>query len=521
MENHRLASVATVRAFEAQTRTSLPDGELMRRAGAAAARRIADCLKSAGYSAGHIVVLVGPGDNGGDGRIAADALRNRGYTVDEISGNDSRSLPSVVDHIAIVDALFGIGLTRPIVGEWMRAVEWINGAPERIIRIALDVPSGLNADTGSIVGSVAVRADLTVTFLTDKPGLHTGRGRDLAGTVVVETLGAEPTMGAGFELKTGLPSQAADTMSPRDGLLCNPTHARHLARPLRRRSDTHKGDFGTAVIVGGSPGMAGAVVLAGRAALLCGAGRVVLGFPGGAPIALDPNYPELMLREASAALHQAGTVVIGIGPGLGTDSTARDALKLALERSTRAGEPLVIDADALTLIASEPTLSEALSQRGLMHPNCSAILTPHPLEASRLLGEVTVEEVQRDRIGYACRIARERHCIVVLKGAGTVIAASDGSWSIAPVGNPALATGGTGDVLTGWIVGLLAQAIRVGRPPIEAALLGVWCHGRGAEHWVEAGNQPSGMTTAELLPKMRAVLHGCINPVEHPLKEGR
>jgi len=129
MKNHRLASVATVRAIESHTRGSLPAGELMRRAGAAAARHITDCLINGGHSTGHIVVLVGPGDNGGDGRIAAAALRQNGYTVDEICGNGAQKLPDSTDLIAIVDALFGFGLSRPIIGEWIRAVQWINVAP--------------------------------------------------------------------------------------------------------------------------------------------------------------------------------------------------------------------------------------------------------------------------------------------------------------------------------------------------------------------------------------------------------
>jgi len=501
MKNHRLASVATVRAIEAHARSSLPAGELMRRAGAAAARHITDCLISGGHATGHIVVLVGPGDNGGDGRIAAAALRQNGYTVDEISGNGSQKRPVSTDLIAIVDALFGIGLSRPLVDEWMLAVQWINDAPDSTLRVALDVPSGLDADTGAIVGATAVRADLTVTFLADKPGLHTGRGRDLAGKVVVDELAVD----LGIE-------RAANASSIRDGFLCNPALIRHLAQPLHRSSDTHKGDFGTAVIIGGSRGMAGAALLAGRAALFCGAGRVVLGFPEGAPIAVDPNYPELMLREASEALGQTGATAIAIGPGLGVDATARNALALALERSTQSGTPLVIDADALTLIASNHELAAALARREQKHPNCPAILTPHPLEAARLLDSAKAADIQQDRIGAACRIARERNCIVVLKGSGTVIAASSGAWWIAPVGNPALATGGTGDVLTGWITGLLAQTIHAKRPSIEATLLGVWCHGRGAESWVEAGHQPSGMTTTELLPQMRAVFHEVLSP---------
>jgi len=257
MKNHRLASVATVRAIEAHTRSLLPAGELMRRAGVAAARHITDRLINEGHATGHIVVLVGPGDNGGDGRIAAAGLRKNGYTVDEISGDDSQKLPVPTDLIAIVDALFGIGLSRPLVDEWMLAVQWINDAPESTLRVALDVPSGLDADTGAIVGSTAVRADLTVTFLADKPGLHTGRGRDLPGKVVVDELAVD----LGTEL-------AADASSIRDGLLCNPALARHLAQPLHRSSDTHKGDFGTTVIVGGSRGMAGAALLACGVALV-------------------------------------------------------------------------------------------------------------------------------------------------------------------------------------------------------------------------------------------------------------
>lgn len=509
MENHRLASVETVRKIESQARSSLPEGELMRRAGTAAARRMIDCLTRAGHSTGQVVVLVGPGDNGRDGRIVASLMRQSGYTVDEVLLNAPGLRPFPLSPIAIVDALFGIGLSRPLVGECLRAVEWMNGAAEQILRIALDVPSGLDSNTGAVIGSVAVRADLTVTFLTDKPGLHTGRGRELAGEVVVEDLGV------------GRPAQEAITPTSRDGFLCDPTLVRHLATPLRRRCDTHKGDFGRAVVIGGSPGMAGAALLAGRAALMCGAGRVVLGFPSGAPIAVDPNYPELMLCEASDALQQTGPAAIAIGPGLGTDVAARKALAQALERSARSGDPIVIDADALTLIASDPELSDILSQRGQMHPRCQPILTPHPLEAARLLDHSTAAEIQQDRIGAACTIARERHCIVVLKGAGTVVAASDGSWRIVPVGNPALATGGTGDILTGWIAGLLAQAIRAKRPPIEAALLGVWCHGRGAEAWVSDGNQPSGMTTTELLPKMRAVLHELLKPTEDRLRQVR
>ena len=515
--SHRLASIATLRAIELGAKATLPDGALMERAGAAAARVIAQRLKDSGHASGRIVILLGPGDNGGDGRIAAQALRQFGFDVDCLAGaRFTAQLDACLGRpqpIAIVDALFGIGLSRPLEGEWRLAVDWMNRVPEPILRIALDIPSGLQADTGAIIGGVAVRADLTITFLADKPGLHTGRGRELSGEVMVEDLGF-----SNWPIDLTQPP-----VSEYEGTLCCPALVRSLARPLRRGADSHKGDYGTTLIIGGTAGMAGAALLAARAALFSGAGRIVVGFPAGAPLPVDLNYPELMLRDARQALHQSGTSALAIGPGLGIDANARELLALALERSGLDGQPLVLDADALTLIASDSTLAAALDRRTQQHKDCPPILTPHPLEAARLLSArsedpevhgmadgASAGRIQQDRIKAALQIARTRQCIVVLKGAGTVVASTDGRWWIVPVGNPALATGGTGDVLTGWIVGLLAQSIRKGLRPIDLALLGVWCHGRGADAWVAAGHQAQGMTAAELLPQIRAALHSCL-----------
>ena len=520
--SHRLASIATLRAIEFGAKATLPDGALMARAGAAAARVIAQRLKESGHASGRIVILLGPGDNGGDGRIAAQALHRFGYDVDCLEGASfTAQLEACLGRprpIAMIDALFGIGLSRPLEGEWLQAVDWMNRVREPILRVALDIPSGLLADTGAIIGGVAVRADLTITFLADKPGLHTGRGRELSGEVMVEDLG----------FSNWPIDPAPPPMSPYDGTLCCPALAHSLARPLRRGADSHKGDYGTTMIIGGSAGMTGAALLAARAALFSGAGRIVVGFPGGAPLPVDLNYPELMLRDASLALHQSGTSALAIGPGLGVDANAHELLALALERSSLDGQPLVLDADALTLIATDSALAAALDRRTQQHKDCPPILTPHPLEAARLLStrseapqapdmadSVTAARVQQNRIKAACQIARTRQCIVVLKGAGTVVASTDGRWWIVPVGNPALATGGTGDVLTGCIAGLLAQSIRKGLHPIDLALLGVWCHGRGADAWVAAGHQAQGMAAAELLPQIRAVLHDCLTP-QHP-----
>ena len=520
--SHRLASIATLRAIEFGAKATLPDGALMARAGAAAARVIAQRLKESGHASGRIVILLGPGDNGGDGRIAAQALHRFGYDVDCLEGASFTAQREAClgrpRPIAMIDALFGIGLSRPLEGEWLQAVDWMNRVREPILRVALDIPSGLQADTGAIIGGVAVRADLTITFLADKPGLHTGRGRELSGEVMVEDLG----------FSNWPIDPAPPPMSPYDGTLCCPALAHSLARPLRRGADSHKGDYGTTMIIGGSAGMTGAALLAARAALFSGAGRIVVGFPGGAPLPVDLNYPELMLRDASLALHQSGTSALAIGPGLGVDANAHELLALALERSSLDGQPLVLDADALTLIATDSALAAALDRRTQQHKDCPPILTPHPLEAARLLStrseapqapdmadSVTAACVQQNRIKAACQIARTRQCIVVLKGAGTVVASTDGRWWIVPVGNPALATGGTGDVLTGCIAGLLAQSIRKGLHPIDLALLGVWCHGRGADAWVAAGHQAQGMAAAELLPQIRAVLHDCLTP-QHP-----
>ena len=430
--SHRLASIATLRAIEIEAKATLPDGALMARAGAAAARVIARRLKDLGFVSGRIVILLGPGDNGSDGRIAAQALHPFGYTVDCLAGASfTTQLDASLGRprpIAIVDALFGIGLSRPLEGQWLRAADWMNRAPETILRVALDIPSGLQADTGAIIGEVAVRADLTITFLADKPGLHTGRGRELSGEVMVEDLGF-----SNWPIDPPPPP-----MSEYDGALCCPALAHSLARPLRRGADSHKGDYGTTLIIGGSAGMTGAGLLAARAALFSGAGRIVVGFPDGTPLPVDLNYPELMLRDARIALHQPGTSALAIGPGLGVDANAREVLALTLERSLLDGKPLVLDADALTLIAIDSALAAALDRRTQQHKDCPPILTPHPLEAARLLSArsedsqaanmvdgATAARIQQDRIQAACQIARTRQCIVVLKSAGTVVASTD------------------------------------------------------------------------------------------------
>jgi len=525
-----------------QAAQRLPAGTLMQRAGMAAARVIADRLRappltrevsdaatSAHASArtggptstlantrpgvstrSRIVVLAGPGSNGGDGRITAQTLRELGFTVvvygeedlaDLVERERDRERP-----VAIVDALFGIGLTRPLVGSWAQAVQWVQGHDRATWKVALDVPSGLNADTGATIGEHAMAVDLTVTFLADKPGLHTGRGRDLAGEVVVEDLGA-PALGL------SLPALGRATL-----LELAPCQA--IAQGLRRGHDCHKGHFGTAIVIGGARGMSGAAMLAARAALHAGAGRVVVGFPERVVAPFDAQFPELMLQDLSSALERSERGAIAVGPGLGVGSEAASALGAVLARSIERASALVLDADALTLVAHHPELKQALLARSRAHPNQVPILTPHPLEAARLLGALPASQeadadaqpwsaakVQGDRVGAALMLARGLHCVVVLKGAGTVIASPDEQAWIAPVGNAALAMGGTGDLLTGLLCGLLAQHRRPGEPTLERTLLAVWCHGCSASAWTAQGHEPIGATSAELLPLMRAQLH--------------
>ncbi|HEY0846084.1 MAG TPA: NAD(P)H-hydrate dehydratase [Noviherbaspirillum sp.] len=467
----------------------------MQRAGAAAAKLALHLLSPAGASASALVIA-GPGNNGGDALEAAHLLAGEGVNVTVLLFADPARLPAdaqqslararnsaalfpraAVDSVIgqrwdlVVDGLFGIGLTRPITGELRDLIEAINALACPVL--ALDVPSGLDADSGGIVGndSVAIKASHTITFIGDKPGLHTHQGRDHAGEVHVDDLGIDPAS-------------------------VKPAHI-HLnsvesfAEFLRRRPhNSHKGSYGDVIIVGGAHGMSGAPILAARAAAMCGAGRVFAAFIGEAP-AYDCTHPELMCRRAEDMDLSSGVVVAG--PGLSTSRSAHDVLSEALHGVN----PLVLDADALNLIATEPGLQQRLTQRG-----GSTVLTPHPLEAARLL-QTSTQEVQSDRLSAARDIARRFNAIVVLKGSGSIIARVDGQAAINTTGNPALATAGTGDVLSGICGALLAQSFA----PWNAALAATWLHGQAADTLAAQGIGPIGMTASELIPAVRTLLN--------------
>lgn len=485
-----LYSVAEVRAIERAALAAAPAGALMRRAGAAAADLAARMLPAGG----RVLALAGPGNNGGDAMEAATLLAGRGWPVTiDFRGSPSALSADAADALRraqasaaqfgqarvesgwdlVLDGLFGIGLARPIAGELAELVRAVNRLPCPVL--ALDVPSGLDADTGAIVGpdGVAVRASHTLTFIADKPGLHTAEGCDHVGRVDVAGLNIEPSL---------FPAPSA-WLAGTDLFAAN-------LRP--RRQNSHKGSFGDVAILGGAQGMSGAAILAARTAALCGAGRVYAGFLAEPP-AYDPPHPEIMCRRAADLDLERACVVAG--PGLGSSGQARSMLSRVLAGTT----PLVLDADALNMVAASADLRDALRRRG------GALLTPHPLEAARLLG-CSAAQVQADRLAAARRLAVDFGAVVVLKGAGSVTARADGLAAINATGGPALATAGTGDVLAGLCGALLAQ----GWPAWEAALAATWLHGAAADMLVDQGIGPVGMVASELPRAVRTCLNQLI-----------
>ncbi len=463
--NVALLNVAQLRALEARAASALPTGTLMQRAGRSAAAWI---HAQHGRQALRVLVICGPGNNGGDGYVCAVELERLGHRVSCVAlapprardalaavqgWSTSHGPPPVqledTEVDLVIDALFGIGLQRPLDGAFAQAAQWMRAARDRgTTVVALDVPSGLNADTGSWVGDVAgVQADATLTFLAAKPGLYTGDGADACGTVVLDTLDVQEAW-------------------PADGELSSP--AAFAALRSRRPRNSHKGSFGNVAIVGGNTGMVGAALLAARAALRLGAGRVYVDCIGAPELRVDPVQPELMFRTGlDAALLRAMQAIV-VGCGLGMDAAARAAVEAALLAECA----VVVDADALNVIAATAALN-----RVARRPAAAArVFTPHPLEAARLL-ETTAAEVQRDRIGAARQLAQRYTAWTVLKGAGSVIASPTGRYWINATGTPALATAGTGDVLAGMLGAFLAQGLAVQ----DAVLGAVWLHGRAAD----------------------------------------
>ena len=491
---------AELRRIEAAAR-ALP---LMQRAGTAAAD-LAQSIAS-GRDA-PILVLAGPGNNGGDAFVAATVLRARGYAAHVVFVGDAQKLPAdaanayrafvadggttlaaipggktVPRWSLIIDGLFGIGMARAIASPYAELVEAVNALARRdaCALLALDCPSGLDAERGTRHGPT-IRASHTITFIGAKPGLYTCDGPDCCGEISVATL--------------GLDVDANTTGTP--GTPCGRTVATSLfAAQLKPRArNSHKGSFGTAAIVGGAPGMLGAALLAARAALHLGAGRVRLGLLDERAPAFDAGQPELMLDVAAQVL--AGELsALACGPGLGRSDGARRLLDTACALDV----PLLLDADALNLLATDSAAQARLAAR-----RAPTLATPHPAEAARLLA-CSVAEVQADRLGAALAIATRLDAWIALKGCGTVVASPNeesGGTFINTNGNPGLATAGSGDVLSGLSVALLAQ----GWPARDALLAAVHMHGAAADELVAQGCGPVGLTAGELCGAARRVFN--------------
>ncbi|HEY0233246.1 MAG TPA: NAD(P)H-hydrate dehydratase [Dokdonella sp.] len=509
-----LLTLTDLRIAESQAQATLPKHTLMSRAGKSAASFLQEQITrdtSIEKSRHKVWLIAGPGNNGGDALVLATELHRAGIAVElcmpvEVKPDDARwaletaraagvaigaAVPaSLDDYTWLVDGMFGIGLTRPLEGVFAdvarRLSQRTQARPRKGGVLALDVPSGLDSDTGTAVGNgnvigegAAVHATHTITFIGAKPGLFTAQGRDLAGAVTVAPIGVDTSGRTAVQLNA--PELFAAFLPPRDFA-------------------TNKGSFGSLAVVGGDTGMCGAPVLASRAALYTGAGKVHVALLGEGAPPYDPPHPELMLHAIDdLPLDHMDALAVGCGMGHRERATRvmHDVLHLDV--------PKLFDADALNLISKDPALAAEVTARGVQGDPC--ILTPHPLEAARLLG-TDAPGVQRDRLTAARALAARFASVVVLKGSGTVVAAPDGRLAINPTGNAALATGGTGDVLGGIIGALLAQRL----PRYEAALAGVYLHGLAADTLSAQGHGPAGLTAGELAPMVRTLLNRLFYP---------
>jgi hydroxyethylthiazole kinase-like uncharacterized protein yjeF len=444
-ESWPLHGMAASRHLEFSAASALPPHTLMQRAGLAVARL---ALAIAPH-ARRIWVASGPGNNGGDGFEAAMHLQQAQRSVDVSFAGDASALPPdarasfaraqaagvrftdrpAPDCGLAIDALLGLGASRAPQGRIAELIGTLNALA--CARLAVDLPTGLAADSGACAGAV-VRATHTLSLLTLKPGLFTGEGREHSGALWFDDLGVD-----------------ASGSAP-DACLVGMAQLRRGRAP--RLHSAHKGRFGDVIAVGGAPGMGGALVLAARAALGGGAGRVFACPLDAALPGVDLLAPELMWRPGlwcnDPNLLDNATVVAGCGGGL----AIREALPTLLSRSRR----LVLDADALNAVAADEALTPLLLARA--GRGQATVLTPHPLEAARLLGRTDAGAVQAQRLQAAQRLADRFECTVLLKGSGSVIAAPRQTPAINPSGNARLASAGTGDVLAGLLAGLWSAA---------------------------------------------------------------
>ena len=494
---HRLYTAEQVRRLDrcAIDGHGIPGIELMERAG----RGVFEAARQAFPDMQRVLVLCGGGNNGGDGYIVARLAREAGLEVDvcalkdpeQLSGDAETAarrwsaaggrpvawpLPDLGRYDVIFDALLGTGLDREPAGLYAEAIDAINTT--EAFTVAVDIPSGLNADSGVALGR-AVVADLTVTFIGSKRGLFTADGPDYTGDIWFDEL-ETPDSVRDSELISGILIQEELILENLPPRLLN----------------SHKGSYGWLLVCGSEAGMSGAVRLCGEAALRSGAGKVTIATRPAHAALVNVACPELMVRGAELAADVEALLesvdVIVTGTGLGQASWSEEMLRACLAIDV----PLVVDADGLNVLARiHPELPDP--------PRGRWVLTPHPAEAGRLLG-VSARDVQVDRVGAALEISRRYQAVTVLKGCGSVVADRDGRYAICPLGNPGMATAGSGDVLSGVIGALLAQ----GLDPWAAATTGVVAHASAGDLAAEQIGQ-RGMIASDIT----AFLPSVLNPV--------
>jgi NAD(P)H-hydrate epimerase len=488
-ELYRAAQVRELDRIAIQER-HIPGYTLMSRAAGATFRT----LRQSWSHAQRAVVVCGAGNNAGDGYVIARLAHEAGLAVsvlmlaapeklrgDALTAYEAAHAAGVsvtffqpeylADADVIVDAILGTGLEREVSGVWWEAIKAINKQKAPVL--AVDIPSGLNADSGTVMG-IAVEADVTMTFIALKQGLFTGQGPSHCGIV-----------------------QFTDLEVPRDIYQAiHPASRRYEGEDLSGRlaprpRAAHKGKHGHVLVVGGDSGMAGAPRMAGEAAARCGAGLISIATRAAHAGVQAAVRPELMFRGvenlSELGLLMARATVVAVGPGLGRSEWGQSMLEFVLASDC----PLVVDADALNLLADHPMRRD------------NWILTPHPGEAARLL-KMTSAEVEADRFTAVSDLAVRFGGVCILKGSGSLIASEEAGIFLSTSGNPGMATGGMGDVLTGVIAGLLAQ----GLTPMEAARAAVYLHGKAGDKAAESGER--GLMAMDLLP----FLQHLVNPIQ-------
>ncbi|MBI3603512.1 MAG: NAD(P)H-hydrate dehydratase [Nitrospirae bacterium] len=510
----KIITAAQMQALDrrAMTEARIPSLTLMDRAGAGVVEAMAQAF---GPLRGKTVtVFCGKGNNGGDGLVVARLLKRQRVRVQvllmtkatDLAGDATimyrrftKAAGAATLHNApsseqtrtllgkshlIVDALLGTGLSASVTGPYRTAIEAINASDLPVI--AVDLPSGIRADTGAVMGT-AVRAALTVTVALPKLGLYVGPGIDHAGDIRIVDI--------------GIPRSFANEVPSRITLMTIEDVRRLIPR---RTPSSHKGTYGHAGIIAGSVGKTGAAALAAKAALRIGAGLVTVATPSSVNDTLEAKLLEAMTAPmpetkartlARSGLDRLLTFInarsaVAIGPGLTTHPETVDLLQTLIPRLEK---PAVLDADALNALAGHTAL--------LAECKTQPILTPHPGEMARLDEDATTQSINEDRIGVATRFAKRRGVILVLKGARTVVAHPDGRVTICPTGNPGMATAGTGDALTGIIVGLLAQRLS----PWDAAFVGTYLHGLAGD-LAAAAVGPAGMTAGDLIERIPSAI---------------